>query len=649
MSEDHQRALREAEAAAAEAEAVAAQAEAEAEALAAQALAAEAEAPAAKGERLFDTVMASYNSFNEHMLTRIKNKQTEYNADEAKNYVNSLIEILILLKNMIDHIDNTLLDGFSKNDNNPITSNEDKRNDYVKKFYYTIKQEEVEKLQTEFAGKEIDFKDNLTSDATFKNLFLFSQWGIRLSDTLLKIIDAPIYIKNVDQANSEREIISLFKYIATAKSEARNRNLTYNEQLENHPKDPSDSDTHLLLITKRHWLESEKKVLHHEVEWATAMIKRNDNMINKKALDIAIAAYNAADQRLKATEEEDAIVYKKIEIEAAEAEAGVVALQLLAKDVDNLYTNLYTKEPDMFTAVLADNTLTEELVFQLIRLTAYINRFDHDLSEALYFQPSGGNIVPKQPLYHKYDPRYAEAYNNYIRFKESRQDEEAKKALDIVNEVKVKTANMRDDIRQAANTLCRYINTAVSAQSAKKYYTNLLDTNLLKKNNEINFWIRHSFVALEAAKLKFNSYRKSVEYPNMNILFGLHDKLVFETKGLNKYIIEKGKLYDRYTDHTELAKLLNQKAAEADAAASIQIEAAEDPKNSSRGARDAQTRLNRFDARARTRAAATYITNLLKRKIGGMVTRKKKYRKRNKTKRNKRQKKRYTKKYNMRY
>jgi hypothetical protein len=441
-----------------------------------------------------------------------------------------------------------------------------------------------------------------------------------------------------NETNHERIIISSFESTETAKSEAKTRNLTYNEQLKNHPKDPSDSDTHLLLITKRHWLESEKKVLHHEVEWATAMIKRNDNMINKNALDIAIAAYNAADQRLKATEEEDAIVYKKIEIEAAEAEAGVVALQLLAKDVDDLYT----KEPDMFTAVLADNTLTEELVFKLIRLSAYINRFDYDLSEALYFQPSGGDIVPKQPLYNKYDPRYAEAYNNYIRFKESGQDEEAKKALDIVNEVKVKTANMRDDIMQAANTLCRYINTAVSAQSAKKYYTNLLDTNLLKKNNEINFWIRYHFVALEDAKLKFNSYRKSVEYPNMDILFGLHDKLFFETKHLNKYIIEKEKLYDTYTDRTELANLLNQKAAEA-------AEAAEDPKNSSRGARTAQTRLNRFDAKARTRAAAIYITNLLKRKSGGMVTRKKKYRKRNKTKRNKRQKKRYTKKYNMRY
>jgi hypothetical protein len=221
----------------------------------------------------------------------------------------------------------------------------------------------------------------------------------------LETIDARIYKKKVNQANSEREITSLFQNIATAKSQARNRNLTYNEQLENHPKDPSNSDTHLLLITKRHWLESEKKVLHHEVEWATAMIKRNDNMINKNALDIAIAAYNAADQRLKATEEEDAIVYKKIEIEAAEA----------------------------------------------------------------------------------------------------------------------------------------------------------------------------------------------------------------------------------------------------DPAASIQIEAAEDPKNSSRGARTAQTRLNRFDAKTRARAAAGYITNLLKRKSGGMVTRKKKYRKRNKTKRNKRQKKRYTKKYNMRY
>jgi hypothetical protein len=51
-----------------------------------------------------------------------------------------------------------------------------------------------------------------------------------------------------------------------------------------------------------------------------------------------------------------------------------------------------------------------------------------------------------------------------------------------------------------------------------------------------------------------------------------------------------------------------------------------------------------------TSSAASYARNLLNRITkGGMATRKKKYRRRNKTKRYKRQKKRYTKKYRMRY
>ena len=278
---------------------------------------------------------------------------------------------------------------------------------------------------------------------------------------------------------------------------------------------------------------------------------------------------------------------------------------------------------------------------------------DSDLSEFSYFEPADRDIVPKQPLYHKYDTRYDDAYREYITYKNSGQDINAKKALYIVNDVKVQTAKIRYDIMQHAKILCKYI------QKESQTY----DTPLLKENDVINHFIQLHFLALEEAKLNFNSYIESVDHPNIDTLFRLHEKVEYRTISLNSYITRKRDLYNKYnkyTNYTKLATVIETQAkaeaeakakaeaeakAKADAAATIPVD------KPNRSTYIAHERIKRSKARESRRYAEILATKvgliaatLFKRKSGGMATRKKKYRKRNKTKRNKIQKKRYTKK-----
>jgi hypothetical protein len=279
MSEDHQSALREAEAVTAEA------------------------------------VITAYENLKNQM--RMISEQTDLmklsddNYQKANAILKLMIEFLILLKNMIDHIDNTLLDGFSKSYK---SSNEDERNDYAKKIYSTKKKEEYEKLRTEFAGTEIDFPNEVTSDATFKNRFLFASWGMTFSNNILPFLDYPIITTQTIPKETEQKIISLFISTEKAKLNAPKKNRNYNEELDHHPIHPSNNYKHNLLLKKLEWLDSEKSVLESERDWAAAMIDWNDNIINRNALEIASAAYKAADERVKATRIEISHILNTIEL-----------------------------------------------------------------------------------------------------------------------------------------------------------------------------------------------------------------------------------------------------------------------------------------------------------------------------------------------
>jgi hypothetical protein len=279
MSEDDQRALREAEAVTAEA------------------------------------VITAYEKLKNQM--RMISEQNDLmelsddNYQKANAILKLMIEFLILLKNMIDHIDNTLLDGFSKSYK---SSNKDERNDYAKKIYSTKKKEEYEKLRTEFDGKEIDFRNEVTSEATFKNRFLFASWGRTFSSSILPFLDDPIITTQTIPKETERKIISLFISMEKAKLNAPKKNRNYNEELDHHPIHPSNNYKHNLLLKKLEWLDSEKSVLESERDWAAAMIDWNDNIINKNALDLASAAYKAADERVKATRIEISHILNTIEL-----------------------------------------------------------------------------------------------------------------------------------------------------------------------------------------------------------------------------------------------------------------------------------------------------------------------------------------------
>jgi len=243
-------------------------------------------------------------------------KLSDDNYQKANAILKLMIEFLILLKNMIDHIDNTLLDGFSKSykSSNKDERNEDERNDYAKKIYSTKKKEEYEKLRTEFAGKEIDFPNEVTSEATFKNRLLFAMWGRTFSSSILPIFDDPIIKTQKIPKETERKIISLFISTEQAKLNAPKNNRNYNEELDHHPIHPSNNYKHNLLLKKLEWLDSEKSVLESERDWAAAMIDWNDNIINRNALGLASAAYKAADERVKATRIEISHILNTIEL-----------------------------------------------------------------------------------------------------------------------------------------------------------------------------------------------------------------------------------------------------------------------------------------------------------------------------------------------
>jgi hypothetical protein len=260
------------------------------------------------GALLFITVIKAYEELEElkNQMRMISEKTdimelSDDNYQKAKAILKLMIEFLILLKNMIDHIDNTLLDGFSKSYK---SSNKDERNDYAKKIYSTKKKEEYEKLRTDFPDfpeKEIDFPNEVRSEATFKNRLLFAGWGMTFSKSILPFFEPE---------ETEHKIISLFRSTEKAKLNAPKKNRNYNEELDRHPKHPSNN----LLLKKLEWLDSEKSVLESERDWATAMIDWNDNKINRNALDLASAAYEAADDRVKATMIEISHILNTIEL-----------------------------------------------------------------------------------------------------------------------------------------------------------------------------------------------------------------------------------------------------------------------------------------------------------------------------------------------